>query len=70
MYEWIIHYESRKALEEVLKTGEVSYKPRLDVGYIVMKSYLPKETIMKIEGVTNCRTPEIGKLCLEKQGKV
>ena len=63
MFRWIITYEDESTLDEILKTGVVVYKPKLDVKYIFMDSYLDDVTIMKIKGVKSCREPVMGALC-------
>lgn len=63
MYRWIISYENELALDEILKTGVVFFEPKLDVKFIIMDSYLNRDTIMKINGVTECREPMMGTLC-------
>lgn len=59
MFTWIIIYEHKRVLDEIYKIGVVKFEPKLDINYIIMDSYLDKETIMKIPGVTGCRLPEI-----------
>jgi hypothetical protein len=61
MYEWVINYENAEALQEIKKTGIILFEPEFDdLKFIIMKTYLSKETIMKIKGVTECREPMIG----------
>jgi hypothetical protein len=61
MYEWVISYETDETLEEILKIGTVEFEPIFPhLKFIIMKSYLSKETIMNIKGVTECREPWIG----------
>lgn len=62
MFRWIISYEDEETLDEILKTGVVIYRPKLDVNYIVMDSYLDDVTIKKIKGVKSCREPVMGTL--------
>ncbi|MCP1159348.1 hypothetical protein [Bacillus infantis] len=61
MYEWIISYENDEALTEIKKTGIISYEPMFEeLKFIVMKTYLSQETILKIKGVKECRKPRTG----------
>jgi len=61
MYEWIIRYKDDKALHEIKKTGEIVFEPEFeDLKFIIIKSYIDKDTILKIKGVTECREPMIG----------
>lgn len=60
MYEWVISYDSKETLQEIKKIGFIEYEPQLDLNFIVMKSYLSKETIMNIKGVIDCYKPSIG----------
>lgn len=61
MYEWIIRYEDEKALEEVLKTGELVFESSV-INMVIMNSYLNQETIMKIQGVIDCEEARMGEL--------
>lgn len=61
MYEWIIRYEDEKALEEVLKTGELVFESNI-INMVIMNSYLNQETIMKIQGVIGCEEARMGEL--------
>ncbi|RYI30531.1 hypothetical protein EVU96_08945 [Bacillus infantis] len=61
MHEWIISYENDEALKEIKKTGIVSFEPMFEeLKFIVMKTYLSQETILKINGVIECREPMTG----------
>lgn len=57
MYEWLIRYEGEAALDEIKKIGLVEYEPETEpMNIIIMKSYLSKDTILKINGVAECTT--------------
>jgi hypothetical protein len=60
MNQWIISYKNDKTLNEILKIGTIEYEPKLNVNFIVMNSYLSRETILNIDGVLECREPAIG----------
>ena len=61
MNRWVINYEGDTALNEIKKIGTITFEPEFDdLRFIIMKSCLSKETILKIEGVTECRKPMIG----------
>ncbi|MDT0160382.1 hypothetical protein [Bacillus sp. AG4(2022)] len=61
MNEWIISYENDEALKEIKKTGIISFEPKFEeLKFIIMKTYLSQETILKIEGVTECREQRTG----------
>ena len=61
MYEWLISYEGEKTLDEIKKIGIIKYEPDFEnMNFIIMESYLSKETILKISGVTECRKPAVG----------
>jgi hypothetical protein len=60
MNQWIISYENDKTLNEILKIGTIEYEPKLNVNFIIMNSYLSRETILNIDGVLECREPAIG----------
>jgi hypothetical protein len=63
MNEWIISYENNEALDEIKKIGIVIFEPEFEeLKFIAMKTYLSKETILEIKGVTECREPMIGHL--------
>jgi hypothetical protein len=61
MYEWLIKYENDDTLQEIKKIGLVEYEPKFkEMKFIIMKSYLSKETILNIKGVTDCLIPALG----------
>jgi hypothetical protein len=60
MNQWIISYENDKTLNEILKIGTIEYEPIQNVNFIVMNSYLSRETILNINGVLECKEPYIG----------
>lgn len=63
MYKWIISYKDDETLNEILKIGIVEFKPEFDgLKFIMMKTYLSKETILNIKGVTECGEPMIDNL--------
>ena len=61
MYEWVIAYEDSDALEHIKKTGIIEFEPEFpELKFIIMKTYLKKETIMDIDGVVSCDEPRSG----------
>lgn len=54
MQRWTIVYDDEKALNEILKIGEVAFKHSSGVNYIDMYSCLNKKEIMNIKGVKEC----------------
>ena len=63
MYEWLISYEGEKTLDEIKKIGLIEYEPEIEnMNFIVMRTYLNKETILSIRGVRACVKPAVGTL--------
>jgi hypothetical protein len=63
MYEWIISYKNDAALEEIKKIGYIAYENDIEeLKFIIMKSYLSKETILNIPGVTECEEARTGRI--------
>jgi hypothetical protein len=59
---WIIDYQSDETLNEIKKIGHILFEPEFpQMNFIIMKSYLSKETILQIDGVSDCREPITGK---------
>jgi hypothetical protein len=63
MYEWIISYENEAALEDIKKIGYIAYENDIEeLKFIIMKSYLSKETIMNIPGIVDCNEARTGRI--------
>jgi hypothetical protein len=61
MFEWIISYENAEALETIKKIGIIEFEPEFpELKFILMRTYLKKETIKKIPGVTECEESRTG----------
>lgn len=63
MYQWIVSFDTKAALDKLKQISTIEFETGFtELNFVIIQSDLDKESILKIEGVTECIESRTGSL--------